>query len=87
MAFRRNNTWTTVAIGAVLTLGSLSTANAQAPAGAAPAGHRRRVAGQGEVGRNRRRRTGPRRTPRTCAPCSSTGPGTWACCEASTSTN
>ena len=48
MAFRRNDTWTTVAVGAVLTLGSLATANAQAPAGAAPAGAQAPVAGQGE---------------------------------------
>ena len=38
MAFRRNTTWTTVAIGAALTLGTLATAGAQAPPGGAPAG-------------------------------------------------
>ena len=50
MAFRRNTTWATVAIGAVLTLGSLSTANAQAPAGAAPAGAQAPGGGPGQGG-------------------------------------
>ena len=89
MASRQGMIRTTIALGIAFTLGAPLTASAQAVAeqATAPAqqgggAQRGRCTGRRPRSRRRHHRTLPRQAPATCARCSSTGAGIWACCAA-----